>query len=76
MHPLRSKVAPKAGEVNRSDLYRSVRAAFIMQGTSLSEWCRAQGVTRQYAEKVLKGEKRGPSAQAFKQRVVAASGVQ
>lgn len=54
------------------DLAR-VRAAFILQGTTLKAWCRQAGVDASYAHKVLAGQNAGPKAKALKTRIVKAS---
>lgn len=53
MHHIRHTIAlaiPASDELDRA-----VRAGFIARGTSLNAWCIANGVTRQTAEKALKG---------------------
>lgn len=56
-----------------SDRLRDVRAGFVQQGTSLSAWCRANGLTRQNVCSALQGERRGPKAEEVVRRAVAAA---
>lgn len=44
------------------DLYATVRAGFVRQGTTLNQWCIAHGLKRQSARKVLLGQWKGPTA--------------
>lgn len=55
------------------ELLKAVRAAFVMQGTSLHAWCSKQGVHRQNVSKALTGSWSGPKATALVQEVVKAS---
>ena len=57
---------------NRS--YTDVRASFVRMGTSLNAWCKGHGVKRQWAEKVLKGERNGPKANALMKKIFDAVG--
>jgi hypothetical protein len=57
------------------DLYRRVRAAFIIQGTNFSRWCEENGVSRQWAEKVLKGKQNGLAARNLAAQIAQAAGV-
>lgn len=41
------------------ELYTAVRAALVASGTTLAAWCRANAVTRQTMEQVLKGQREG-----------------
>lgn len=54
------------------DLYLTIRGVLITQGTSLNEWCTANGLRRQSVEKVLKGTWRGRKADELRERVTAA----
>jgi hypothetical protein len=54
------------------DLAR-VKAGFILEGTTLKGWCRANGVDARYAHKVLAGQHTGPKAKALKRRIIQAS---
>ncbi|AVL53258.1 hypothetical protein CEP88_12000 [Roseobacter denitrificans] len=53
--------------------HRQVRAGFIVQGTSLQEWCRSAGVKRQNADKALLGQWQGEKASNLVQRILAAA---
>ena len=43
-------------------LYSTVRGILIANGTTLSDWCKENGLLRQSVEKALKGEWRGHKA--------------
>jgi len=57
-------------------LLRAVRAAFIANGTSLSAWCQANGITREWATQCLQGNANGEAAANLVHRLVDASSVQ
>ena len=59
---------------NGRQRHRGVRAGFVAQGTSLNAWCRANGVTRQSADKALNGAWTGPGAEALVGRILQAAG--
>lgn len=56
--------------VGSPDIYLAVRAAFVNQGTTLNKWCLSNGVSRQSAEKALKGERVGKTALELVDRIV------
>jgi hypothetical protein len=60
----------KADARANDSLYRKVRAAFLVQGTSLGAWCDARGISRSRAREALKGIRKGPSASALRNRVL------
>lgn len=43
--------------VGSPELYKSVRAGFVNQGTTLNRWCIETGRKRQTVEKALKGDR-------------------
>lgn len=55
------------------DYNARVKAGFILRGTTLGAWCRANGVWPSYAYMVLKGSTNGPTAQALRQQLLTAS---
>lgn len=57
--------------VGSADLYKIVRAALVANGSSLNEWCKANGINRQTAEKALKGERHSKTAEEIRSRLVA-----
>lgn len=57
------------------ELLCQVRAAFVLQGTTLGAWCTAQGIVRQTAVNALVGGWNGPKGRALRQRVITASGL-
>ena len=59
----------------QANLYLAVRIGLMARGTSLNRWCKAQNVTRQWAELVLTGRRSGPSAARLLARLAKASGV-
>jgi lambda repressor-like predicted transcriptional regulator len=56
-----------------STLIQEVRAGFVLQGTSLTEFCREQGLDRRHVHSALSGRWKGPKANALAQKVFAAS---
>ncbi len=60
---------PPAGE----KLYARVRANFILNGSSLNRWCKANGVAIQNGRAVLLGHWDGPKAKALRARISRAS---
>jgi hypothetical protein len=55
------------------ELLRSVRAGFIQQGLSLTKWCVANEIKRQWATAVLIGRRDGPAARAMRSQIIAAA---
>lgn len=56
-------------------LYVAVRAALVAQGSSLSAWCRNKGISRQNAERALKGERHSPAARQLRSELSALLGI-
>lgn len=52
-------------------LYHLVRGKLVANGTPLNRWCLENGVTRQWAERVLKGQSNGPASIALLERLKA-----
>jgi hypothetical protein len=50
-----------------------VRSCFTRRGTSLTAWCRAQGVAQAYAHRALRGLTNGPAAATLRRRLIEAS---
>jgi hypothetical protein len=63
-------VTLKTVAVGSGDLYVAVRAALTARRSSLSAWCRAEGINRQTAEKALKGERHSRKAIEIRQRLI------
>jgi hypothetical protein len=57
------------------ELYQAVRGALITNGTTLNRWCQENQVTRQWAEKALKGERRGVQSLKLLKRIAAVAGL-
>lgn len=57
------------------DLLRKVRAAFVLQGSSLQEWCNKNGTHNSNARNALIGSWNGPAGKAMRARIVKASGL-
>lgn len=53
---------------------KRIKAGFVLRGTSLHAWCRANGIHHQNAHKALTGQWVGPKASALVERLLAASG--
>jgi gp16 family phage-associated protein len=45
-----------------AEYHREIKAAFARRGETLSAWCMAHGVSRQYAYQVLTGKRAGRAA--------------
>lgn len=57
------------------DLYNRVRAGFVSQGSSLSAWCKNQGVKHQNAIHCLTGSWNGPKSQALRVQMMIDAGI-
>lgn len=57
------------------ELHLKVRAAFILQGSTLKTWCRQNGIHPSNVRNALVGSWNGPAGQAMRKRVVKASGL-
>lgn len=53
----------------------SIRASFVARGTSLTAWCRREGLHLGYVRECIAGERKGTKAQAILSRVRAAAGL-
>lgn len=58
------------------DLMLQVRAGFISQGTTLTEWCRENGSHISNVRNALFGTWNGPKGRAMRQRVVKAAKIE
>jgi hypothetical protein len=56
--------------------YQKVRAGFILQGSTLNQWCRENGVHIQNVRDIFLGRWQGPKATELRHRVSSAAGVQ
>lgn len=56
-------------------LRNMVRAGFILDGTTLNQWCKENGVHRSYAERALDGDVDGPKANELAWRLYVAAGL-
>lgn len=66
---MKNREHPSPGE----ELLSSVRAGFVLQGTSLSEWCETHQLARQNVRVALLGGWNGQKAQEIRYQVVEAS---
>ncbi|MDZ4378783.1 MAG: hypothetical protein U0973_11580 [Xanthomonadaceae bacterium] len=57
------------------DLYRRVRAGFIVQDTTLNEWCKANAIKAPNARTCLVGSWDGPTARQLRARICEAAGL-
>lgn len=57
-----------------TDQLAQARAGFLLQGTTLTHFCRANGIDPSRAWKALKGEHRGKRSLAIRARILEASG--
>lgn len=58
------------------DLYQAVRAAFMLKGTSLAQWCKENNVLLETARQTLAGLRRNSEAIELRQRLMRAAGVE
>ena len=58
-----------------ASLYRHVRAGFVIKGHSLSRYCKDNKDELVYARQVLLGQRNGPKAREFRQRLITAAGL-
>ena len=58
------------------DLLNAVKAGFVRQGSSYTQWCSANDVERTGARSALLGGWRGPKARKLVQRLIKASGAE
>lgn len=57
------------------DLHLKVRAAFVLKGTSLKQWCQSNGTYTSNARNALYGSWNGPAGRAMRERLVRESGL-
>lgn len=57
------------------ELVRTVRAGFVLKGSTLGRWCRENGLYLQHIRLALLGGWDGPKGRAARARVVAAAGL-
>jgi len=57
------------------ELIQEVRAGFIKQGTSLSAYCRENGIEGKTVHRLLSGKWDGKKARAIRQQLIEAAGV-
>lgn len=69
MHQINVQVTTDV--VGSEETYRAVRAALVARGTTLNAWCKANGFTRQTAEKALKGLRHSRAGARIRARIAA-----
>lgn len=57
----------------KKNLIREVLSGFVLQGTTLNKFCKANGIRRTSADKALKFQRNGIVAQELRQRLIEAS---
>jgi hypothetical protein len=57
------------------DLYNQVRGAFVMQGSTITTWCRKNGHSPVNAKSALVGVWNGPKGKALRNELIEASGI-
>jgi hypothetical protein len=57
------------------DLVRSVRAGFVMQGTTLGAYCRNHNIRLQHARSALLGGWNGPKGTQVREQLLQAAGL-
>lgn len=58
------------------DLHARVRAGFLLQGTSLTEWCRSNGTHVSNARGALLGTWNGPKGKAMRTKIIKAARIE
>ncbi|OQW67454.1 MAG: hypothetical protein BVN35_20325 [Proteobacteria bacterium ST_bin11] len=58
------------------ELYNRVRAGFILQNSSLGEWCRNNGIQQTSAKACLHGTWGGPKGMAMRDRLIKDSNIE
>lgn len=58
------------------ELYRKVKAGFVLRNTTFSAWCEENGVNRSNATVALRGGWTGPKAQELVEKICKAAGVE
>lgn len=58
------------------ELYNRVRAGFILQNTTLGEWCRKNGVLQTNAKACLHGTWGGTKGQELRERLIKISNIE
>ena len=53
-----------------------IRSGFLLQGTTLAEWCRENELHRPNVYKALNGQWTGAKAEAVRKSVLTASGIE
>lgn len=57
------------------ELYLAVRTGFVGQGSSLTAWCRENGINPTSARSVLIGTWNGPKGMALRSRIIDGAGI-
>ena len=57
------------------ELMRRVRGGFILQDTTLGEWCDANGISKSNARHALIGSWNGPKGKALRTKIVKAAAI-
>lgn len=58
------------------DLYRKVRGAFVMNGSSLNTWCHRNSIHPSNARSALTGNWDGPAGRVMRSRLIRESGLE
>jgi len=58
------------------ELYNHVRAGFILQNTTLSEWCLKNGMTQTSAKASLHGMSNGPKGKKLRDLLIKESNIE
>lgn len=70
-----SKYSEKINAVPGERLYLDVRSGFVRQKTTMTAWCKRNGVSQPGARLALLGAWNGPKAKKLRAALIAASGV-
>jgi len=58
------------------ELYNSIRASFILNDTTLGEWCKENNIKQVNAKSCLFGIWDGPKGQQLRKRIIKASNIE
>ena len=67
------RISTSSDQVSLAEQYRTVKAAFVLRGSSLNAWCRAQGIAQQNVRRAFTGAWSGPAAERLIAKVIRAA---
>lgn len=73
MHMMDATMTVTVASPGSNSLLLKVRGDFIAKGTTLTAWCRSNGVDHAHAHRVLRGLTDGGGARALRDKIVRAA---